>query len=138
MRFKRIIHMLELLALGVSFALVACGGGASNNQECSDECAQGEQRCAQGQDAYEVCGQYDDDQCLEWGGLVQCPESETCSAGSCGGVQTGLVLTGELLPAGGTMSAGDLQLTGFFSKDFAHKLSKSGSMTLEHTGFTSR
>ena len=136
MCFKKTLQVLGLLTMGASLALAGCGSAAE--QECRDECSQGEQRCAQGQEAYETCGQYDDDKCLEWGGLVQCPDSETCTAGSCEGTHGGLVLTGELLPASGLMIAGDLQLKGLFSKDFAHEQSKAGSMTLEHTGFTSR
>ncbi len=49
---------------------------------CTDECTTGESRCVD-DDTREVCGQDDDDLCLEWIQMA-CPSGETCSDGVCG------------------------------------------------------
>jgi hypothetical protein len=136
MHTKRRSLVAFYLTLTLSLALAGCG---SSGTSCNDDCTtQGEQRCSNSNNGYEVCGNYDSDNCLEWGGLVDCTGGDTCSNGTCGSTQTGLVLTGELSPAGGVMSAGSMQLSGILSKDFAREESKSGAMTLEHVGFTSK
>ena len=124
-----------LLVLAFSFGLTGCGSPAAS---CNDDCTQGEQRCSSSENGYEVCGNYDSDSCLEWGGLVDCTGGNTCTNGSCASTQTSLVLTGELVPAGGVMSAGTMQLAGNLSKDFAREESQAGALTLEHVGFTSK
>jgi len=135
MHNKRRSLIAILLAIAFSFALAGCG---SSGASCNDDCTQGEQRCSSNDNGYEVCGNYDSDSCLEWGGLVDCTGGDTCTNGTCGSTQTGLVLTGGLVPAGGVMSAGSLQLSGVLSKDFARQESKAGALTLEHVGFTSK
>ncbi len=54
-------------------------------EACSDECpAQGDRQCAAPPDnGFLICGDYDSDSCLEWGGLTLCPQGETCSGGVC-------------------------------------------------------
>jgi len=136
MQLRKGIQIVGLLALAASFATVGCG--SDTRQACSDECTQSERRCSASRNGYEVCGEYDADSCLEWGGLIECTGSESCSNGSCGSTQIGLVLTGELVPAGGVMIAGNLRLSGVFSKDFAGQESKAGALTLEHIEFTSK
>jgi hypothetical protein len=135
MNSKRRLLMAILVALTFSFVMTGCG---SSGASCNDDCTQGEQRCSNNNAGYEVCGNHDSDSCMEWGGLVDCTGGDTCSNGSCASTQTGLVLTGELAPAGGVMSAGSMQLTGILAKDFAREESKSGALTLEHVGFTSK
>jgi hypothetical protein len=52
---------------------------------CSNECSSGQKRCLDG-DAWEECGNYDADACLEWGGWWSCSQSypgTTCSGGYC-------------------------------------------------------
>ncbi len=135
MRNKRRSLLAILLALAFSFGLAGCGSAAAS---WSDDCTRAEQRCSTSANGYEVCGNYDSDSCQEWGGLVDCSAGETCGNGTCGSTQTGLVLTGELSPAGGVMIAGSLQLSGVLAKDFARTESQAGALTLEHVGFTSK
>ncbi len=52
-----------------------CEGGECV-MACSDECVLGERRCAG--DAYQECGNHDEDTCLEWGAEIACPEDQTC------------------------------------------------------------
>ncbi len=58
-----------------------CQGGSC----CHDECPQtGNKRCdPQVADAFETCGNYDADACLEWGDSTDCPSGESCSNGVC-------------------------------------------------------
>ncbi len=59
---------------------VCSSGNCADN--CTDECTSaGEKTCQNGR-AY-TCGQYDADNCLEWGDELQCAAYEACSAGSC-------------------------------------------------------
>ncbi len=48
---------------------------------CRDECAAGDRRCLG--DGYEVCGDFDADDCLEFGGGEACGAGQTCEAGAC-------------------------------------------------------
>ena len=50
---------------------------------CDDECAAGARRCAAETAGVVVCGEFDDDGCLDWGDVVPCGEGETCSLGEC-------------------------------------------------------
>ncbi|RLB59179.1 MAG: hypothetical protein DRI34_02720 [Deltaproteobacteria bacterium] len=52
---------------------------------CSDECLRsGEQACdKEGANGYRVCGEYDQDDCLDWGPLQACPSNQTCVDGQC-------------------------------------------------------
>lgn len=49
---------------------------------CSDACSQYEKRCDVGE-SFESCGQYDQDECLEWGGLTDCDPGKVCRDGQC-------------------------------------------------------
>lgn len=60
-----------------------CSFGACD-ADCVDECAEGEQRCA-GPGGVEVCGQADEDPCLDWLAVRACGEGTSCSAGLCRG-----------------------------------------------------
>ncbi len=44
---------------------------------CTDECTAGATGCA-GPAATRACGDYDDDDCLDWGGAVPCPTTQSC------------------------------------------------------------
>lgn len=48
---------------------------------CEDECAQGLNRC--GESGIETCGDYDEDDCLEWGGSTACDVGFVCELGAC-------------------------------------------------------
>ncbi len=49
---------------------------------CVSTCTQGTTRCVG--NSLETCGNYDSDPCLEWGGLMLCPNGATCSNNVCG------------------------------------------------------
>lgn len=60
---------------------------------CQDECNDGSRRCAD--DGYQVCGDYDTDDCTEWSETTPCKAGETCSNGSCQQTCTSECATGE-------------------------------------------
>jgi hypothetical protein len=53
-----------------------CGGGGS----CTDACAEGESRCAEG--GRQTCARGEGG-CLAWGAVEPCPAGKTCAAGEC-------------------------------------------------------
>ncbi len=60
------------------------GQVCSNGQcapTCSDECAQGTVQCAG--NGFEVCGNFDGDNCLEWSAITACQDGTSCSGGVC-------------------------------------------------------
>ncbi len=57
-----------------------CSAGTCSST-CHDECADTGRQCAG--DGYQVCGNYDSDDCLEWGPITPCGQGETCSNGEC-------------------------------------------------------
>jgi hypothetical protein len=57
-----------------------CSGGVCSS-ECSHECADGSRQCSG--DGYQVCGDFDTDECFEWGPITDCATGETCSNGYC-------------------------------------------------------
>mgnify|MGYP000415604583 CR=1 FL=1 len=61
-------------------------GHASCITPCINECSpKGARRCLNS-NTYQVCGDYDADACLEWGGDTTCPEGQICINGQCGTV----------------------------------------------------
>ena len=58
----------------------ACADGACV-AVCDDECAADASRCLG--EGFELCGDFDADDCLEFGGGVGCDVSERCEAGAC-------------------------------------------------------
>lgn len=58
----------------------SCSGGACS-ATCEDECADGSRQCAG--TGYQVCGNHDGDECLDWGPVTPCGAGETCSDGEC-------------------------------------------------------
>jgi hypothetical protein len=49
---------------------------------CNDECStKGQKKCAG--NGYQVCGNFDDDVCLEWGSITSCPVNTICQNGDC-------------------------------------------------------
>ncbi|MBN2497142.1 MAG: hypothetical protein JXR96_21295 [Deltaproteobacteria bacterium] len=59
------------------------GSCAGEPPVCQDECELGQRRCAAAPlDGVEICGLFDGDPCLEWGGYAPC-EHGPCEAGAC-------------------------------------------------------
>ncbi|HOX30398.1 MAG TPA: hypothetical protein P5080_05590 [Candidatus Paceibacterota bacterium] len=59
-----------------------CSGKGQCTLICSDECASGAKRCANGK--VETCGNYDGDSCAEWGGAADCNGGQVCTGnGEC-------------------------------------------------------
>ena len=56
---------------------------SSDKRSCVDECEQSDIRSCDGQENYRICGQYDDDDCLELSGLHSCGPGKKCSNGQC-------------------------------------------------------
>ncbi|RME26723.1 MAG: hypothetical protein D6806_05730, partial [Deltaproteobacteria bacterium] len=54
-------------------------------EACTDECIRtGEQACdKEGANGFHVCGQFDSDDCLDWGPLQSCASNQTCAGGQC-------------------------------------------------------
>jgi hypothetical protein len=69
---------------------VACETGQTCSNgfcaaECSNEClSENDQQCNTAGTAFQTCGDYDDDDCLEWSDEVACQDDQVCSAGNCG------------------------------------------------------
>ncbi len=61
-------------------ATQGCSRGVCSSL-CSDECAVGATRC--GGAGVQICGQYDDDACTDWGPGVPCAAGEVCAGGVC-------------------------------------------------------
>ncbi|MBQ9817774.1 MAG: SGNH/GDSL hydrolase family protein [Proteobacteria bacterium] len=61
-----------------------CEGGAckSVTQSCNDDCSNGQRQCS-GNSAYQTCGFFDDDICLDWSAPQNCAANEKCSGGNC-------------------------------------------------------
>ena len=76
----------------------SCSGGVCA-EGCDDECADGSRRCEG--EGYQVCGDFDSDDCLEWGPTTDCPSGETCSNGYCG-----TTCSNECAPEGDTRCDG--------------------------------
>jgi len=63
----------------------ACGGSGG---ECGDGCEPGSLQCLG--NSVQVCADYDDDGCFEWGGDQACRAGQTCIDGECRGDCTDL------------------------------------------------
>ncbi len=51
---------------------------------CLDECTEGERRCWSGADnMYQVCGDPDNDTCMEWMAAQACSSGQVCENGEC-------------------------------------------------------
>ena len=49
---------------------------------CQDECSSiNSKRCSN--DGYQICGNYDKDDCLEWGSIINCSVNTICQNGNC-------------------------------------------------------
>jgi len=61
----------------------ACSSGECVTLElCQNECSStGLRKCSN--NSYQICGNHDEDSCLEWGLLVSCPSNTICQDGSC-------------------------------------------------------
>ena len=57
-----------------------CSNGICSTN-CTDECSEGEVKC-DGNGA-RLCGNYDQDTCLEWDRIVQCADNAQCIEGEC-------------------------------------------------------
>jgi len=58
-----------------------CSGGRCRAAGCINECGLDTKQC-QG-NGTQTCGNFDDDDCTEWGAVVPCDEGESCSNGEC-------------------------------------------------------
>jgi hypothetical protein len=54
------------------------GMGPDVGSDCTNECSTSSARRCSGARAFEVCGDYDSDSCLEWGAPSSCTGSELC------------------------------------------------------------
>jgi len=58
---------------------------ADNNSKgtsCTNECSvEGVKQCSG--NAYQVCGNHDNDSCLEWGSIINCSSNTVCQDGNC-------------------------------------------------------
>ena len=73
--------------------VIPCEAGetCSNNgcappDACTDDCAPDARRCAPDANGYMECGQFDDDDCRDWGDVIVCAAGETCSSGQCSAI----------------------------------------------------
>lgn len=49
---------------------------------CQNECSQiGSKKCSN--NGYQICGNYDEDDCLEWSSITNCPTNSVCQNGDC-------------------------------------------------------
>ena len=60
-----------------------CSNGVCAGPSCSDECASGGLRQCYSSSSYQSCGNYDVDDCLEWGGTTSCASGMACEDGEC-------------------------------------------------------
>ena len=74
---------------------------------CSDECTYGSRQCSG--NGYQVCDDYDTDDCMDWGPVTACTGTETCSSGYCDTECTNECTAGSTQCAGttGTQACGD-------------------------------
>ena len=54
----------------------------SEGTSCTNECsAEGTKQCSG--NAYQICGNYDNDLCLEWSSIINCSSNTVCQDGNC-------------------------------------------------------
>ncbi|MDD5224894.1 MAG: SUMF1/EgtB/PvdO family nonheme iron enzyme [bacterium] len=68
-------------------AITSCGTGYSCEkgeclESCLDECPTSDSKQCSG-NGYQVCGNYDEDVCLEWGAVTSCGTGYSCGKGEC-------------------------------------------------------
>lgn len=95
----------------------ACAEGQSCSSgrcvdRCVNECPQGAAQCAN--NGVQTCGNFDDDECFEWGGATPCAEGQTCSSGRCVAVD---VCEDECARGVARCAPGGLQTCGDFDED---------------------
>lgn len=59
------------------------GGGGGVAAVCVNECDAGQRACLAGKEAFVECGNFDADECLEWGTETLCAAGEECLLGYC-------------------------------------------------------
>ncbi|MEE2756894.1 MAG: hypothetical protein VYA30_09545 [Myxococcota bacterium] len=59
----------------------SCSNGVCSAGPCQDECGEDARRCSG--PGFQVCGQFDVDECLEWSQAIDCGDNLTCSNGEC-------------------------------------------------------
>jgi C1A family cysteine protease len=66
-------------------AASSCWWGCLNGEciapSCTDECSSGQKQCSG--NGMQVCGNYDNDSCLEWSPINSCASNQLCSNGDC-------------------------------------------------------
>jgi len=61
---------------------------------CKDECFPiGLKKCID--NGYQTCGNYDEDSCLEWSSIINCPTNSACKNGNCVSVPIGRCTSGS-------------------------------------------
>jgi hypothetical protein len=61
-----------------------CSNGVCSSS-CEDSCPEvGATECTSTNEGYQVCDDYNQDGCVEWGPEIDCPGEETCQDGVCG------------------------------------------------------
>ena len=89
----------------------------SNNQcviktVCQNECASiGFKGCSD--NGYQVCGNYNNDNCLEWGPVISCPAETSCMMGNCTAITTPRNDVEYWVVTFGTAKEEDVGLLGF-------------------------
>lgn len=73
---KKLFYLLAVLIVFAGF--LSCG---EEKKECSNECTEDEKKCEE--NFFLVCGNYDDDTCLEWSEKTPCGQNQTCNNGVC-------------------------------------------------------
>jgi len=99
-----------------------CQDGSCQISACKDECSPVGTRECTSSTGYRVCGNYDNDTCLEWSGIAACSSGTTCEDGAC--VETNITSTGTAYftsnPTGATVWSftNDFWGTTPFTKEF--------------------
>ena len=60
-----------------------CSSGSciENTSGCVPDCTEGQKKCDE--DGYRECGQFDEDECLEWSEVIACESGKSCVNGEC-------------------------------------------------------
>lgn len=104
------LRSIFIFLLGIFFILPLYLGCAE--EECTNECTKLDTKQCSG-NGYQVCGNYDDDECLEWSGVTNCGEGESCSNGVCS-----IICTDECTSEGSKQCSGDgYQVCGNYDDD---------------------
>ena len=91
--------LFSACAIESSGSIIPEDGGGEGGTNCSDDCIVGERDC-QGI-GFVVCGEFDDDACLDWSEPIECAADKVCEGGEC------LLACSDQCQAGEKQCAGD-------------------------------